>query len=163
MTRLFRNLKTLKKFQESQHLKAHFLLKKDTYAVNYFIFITERLIIKGTPNYASLMQFLTEGSFLSWCLSYCSTNSMPVFSEDSINNAKKVDDSIKFPYTYTFHKKKDHFCPSGYEISKFSHSKFLGKHHLSLTSPAYHIFRTASSAKSGRLWCSLCCRNLSKI
>jgi len=41
------------------------------------------------------MQFLNEGSFLSWYLSYSLTKAMTVFSDDSINKAKNVDDSKK--------------------------------------------------------------------
>jgi len=37
----------LQKFQE---LETHFLLKKNCHAVNYFLFITERLTIKGILN-----------------------------------------------------------------------------------------------------------------
>jgi hypothetical protein len=36
--------------QKFQMLIPHFLLKKDSQAVNYFIFITERLFIKIIPN-----------------------------------------------------------------------------------------------------------------
>ena len=54
--------------------------------------------------------------------------------------------------------------PLGYEILQvLPKSKFLVKHYLSLIIPDYGIFETASSVKSGRLWCSVRCTELSEF
>ena len=51
------------------------------------------------------MQFLTEGWYLSWCLSYSLTNAVPVYYVNSINKAKiKVNDSKKAVCTFLFPK-----------------------------------------------------------
>jgi hypothetical protein len=64
-----------------------FPFKKNSHAVNYFIFNKERHITKDIPNSAILMQFLTEGWYFSWCISYSLTNLVSVYYDNSINNA----------------------------------------------------------------------------
>jgi hypothetical protein len=94
-----------------QGFKNHFLLKKDSHAGKYFIFITKRLIIKGIPNYAILKQFLNEGWFPSWCLSYSLTKDVPVHPEDSISNVKINVDYLKNLYSHALSPKYRSFWP----------------------------------------------------